>query len=157
MSFNSSCSDQQRKNVMSELHSSEPELRLLYTTPESLLKPALREALVVGAAHAWGACMRCVLHAAWVHLTQLAMHGVRGCAWDRYNSWQCLEKIRLNRPCVVAGGSLYVYGGLEGGLRGARAVHARPWHNGRPHMLLRPANVSVDLPSRLPTTPLGCH
>ncbi|KIZ04575.1 ATP-dependent DNA helicase RecQ [Monoraphidium neglectum] len=46
MSFNSSCSDQQRKNVMSELHSSEPELRLLYTTPESLLKPALREALV---------------------------------------------------------------------------------------------------------------
>lgn len=47
--YNSSCSDQQKTNVVRELASSEPGLQLLYTTPESLLKPALREALQVGA------------------------------------------------------------------------------------------------------------
>ena len=45
--YNSSCSDQQRTNVLRALASGEPDLELLYTTPESLLKPALREALQV--------------------------------------------------------------------------------------------------------------
>jgi hypothetical protein len=58
--WNWGCSDQQRRNVLSELAAAEPELRLLYTTPESLLKPALRDALKArrrrggGARAPWG-------------------------------------------------------------------------------------------------------
>jgi hypothetical protein len=44
--WNSTMSDAQRRNVLSELISDAPDLRLLYTTPESLLKPGpLRDAL----------------------------------------------------------------------------------------------------------------
>lgn len=45
--WNSSTSDLHKANVLKELASSEPDLRLLYTTPESLLKPQLRDALKV--------------------------------------------------------------------------------------------------------------
>lgn len=43
--WNSSTSDDQKRRVVSELASGDPELRLLFTTPEALLKPQLREAL----------------------------------------------------------------------------------------------------------------
>jgi len=45
--WNSATSEQQRTNIMSEIVSSEPDLQLLYTTPESLLKLGLRDALKV--------------------------------------------------------------------------------------------------------------
>lgn len=38
----------QRKQILSELVSDEPEMRLLYTTPESLRNPTLRDYLKVG-------------------------------------------------------------------------------------------------------------
>ena len=43
--WNSSTSEAQKATVIKELASSCPDLRLLYTTPESLLKPQLRDAL----------------------------------------------------------------------------------------------------------------
>lgn len=45
--WNSSTSDAHKANLLKELASAEPDLRLLYTTPESLLKPQLRDALKV--------------------------------------------------------------------------------------------------------------
>ena len=56
----------QRKNVLSELASDCPDMQLLYTTPESLLKPALRDALKVlrpvarrlGRCEDWGLCIK---------------------------------------------------------------------------------------------------
>jgi superfamily II DNA helicase RecQ len=45
--WNSTVSDQIRKGVLAELVSDEPEMRLLYTTPESLRNPKLREYLQV--------------------------------------------------------------------------------------------------------------
>ena len=45
--WNSDVSEEQRKQVLSELVSDEPEMRLLYTTPESLRNPTLRSYLKV--------------------------------------------------------------------------------------------------------------
>jgi hypothetical protein len=47
--WNSDTSEDVRKQILSELVSDEPELRLLYTTPESLRNPSLRDYLKVGA------------------------------------------------------------------------------------------------------------
>jgi hypothetical protein len=47
--WNSETSEDVRKGILSELVSDEPELRLLYTTPESLRNPSLRDYLKVGA------------------------------------------------------------------------------------------------------------
>jgi hypothetical protein len=55
MAWNSATSEQQRKNVLSELATDAPDLQLLYTTPESLLKPALRDPLKVRGAGRSGA------------------------------------------------------------------------------------------------------
>jgi superfamily II DNA helicase RecQ len=46
--WNSSISEAQQKSIMGELLSDAPSLQLLYTTPESLLKPQLRDALKAG-------------------------------------------------------------------------------------------------------------
>ncbi|GBF97648.1 ATP-dependent DNA helicase [Raphidocelis subcapitata] len=43
--WNSTTSEAQRRSTFSEICSGEPDLRLLYTTPEALLKPGLRDAL----------------------------------------------------------------------------------------------------------------
>jgi superfamily II DNA helicase RecQ len=45
--WNSDTSEDARKAILSELVSDEPELRLLYTTPESLRNPSLRNYLKV--------------------------------------------------------------------------------------------------------------
>ncbi|KAI8472385.1 MAG: putative ATP-dependent DNA helicase recQ [Monoraphidium minutum] len=52
MAYNSAASDLQKAAAVREVASAEPGLQLLYTTPESLLKPALRDALLE--AHASG-------------------------------------------------------------------------------------------------------
>lgn len=49
--WNSEVSEGQRRNVLSELASEEPSMRLLYTTPESLRNPTLKSYLQV----TWGA------------------------------------------------------------------------------------------------------
>ena len=49
--WNSQVSDQQRSRAISEVTCSEPEMKLLYTTPESLRNPRLREALKVCPCH----------------------------------------------------------------------------------------------------------
>ena len=56
--WNSTVSDQIRKAVLSELVSDEPEMRLLYTTPESLRNPKLREYLQVSCYLSYVAFMR---------------------------------------------------------------------------------------------------
>lgn len=76
--WNSSTSDAQRRNVISELASDAPDLRLLYTTPESLLKPGLRDALKVrlhGAGMAVERACKEVHGAAWRRM------GLHGAAW----------------------------------------------------------------------------
>lgn len=45
--WNSGTSEEGRRGVLAELASAEPELRLLYTTPESLRNPTLRAYLKV--------------------------------------------------------------------------------------------------------------
>lgn len=45
--WNSDTSEAARRQVLSELVSEEPDLRLLYTTPESLRNPTLRSYLQV--------------------------------------------------------------------------------------------------------------
>lgn len=45
--WNSDVSEEQRKQVLSDLVSDEPEMRLMYTTPESLRNPILRSYLKV--------------------------------------------------------------------------------------------------------------
>lgn len=45
--WNSDVTEEQRQQVLSELVSTEPEMRLLYTTPESLRNPNLRSYLKV--------------------------------------------------------------------------------------------------------------
>lgn len=49
--WNSDTSDEARRQIMSELVSDEPEMRLLYTTPESLRNPSLRGYLKVRSHH----------------------------------------------------------------------------------------------------------
>lgn len=59
--WNSDTSEDVRKGILSELVSDEPELRLLYTTPESLRNPSLRGYLKVRPAA--GACICMSVHA----------------------------------------------------------------------------------------------
>lgn len=73
--WNSSTSEQSKSRLVGEIVASPPDLRLLYTTPESLRKPQLRDALKVrpalgggsmggAAAWRWGACD---IGREWVH------------------------------------------------------------------------------------------
>jgi ATP-dependent DNA helicase RecQ len=48
--YNSEVPDEKRRSIISDILSDSPALKLLYTTPESLRNPALREALQVRAA-----------------------------------------------------------------------------------------------------------
>lgn len=45
--YNSDCTEQQKRSLLSDLVSEDPSVRLVYTTPESLMQPRLRDALKV--------------------------------------------------------------------------------------------------------------
>lgn len=70
--WNGDTTDAARSRIISDLGSDEPSIKLLYTTPESLKHPKLREALTVSLMTSlltFAVMTSTVLHARWSELT----------------------------------------------------------------------------------------